>query len=434
MELLLLLALIVLNGVFSMSELAVVSARKARLQQQANNGDEGAVIALRLAQQPNRFLSTVQIGITLIGIIAGAVGGAAIARQLIPVIQQLPALEPYAEELAFGLVIALTTYLSLVIGELVPKRLALKDPEGIAVLVARPMSLLSMLATPIVWFLSKSTETVVYLLGVRGAEGPPITEGEILAMMREGYQFGVFAEDEPQMVRGVLRLDDIRIGGIVTPRPDIVWLDINDDTATIKAKLLQMPYSTYPVIEDNMDHIRGMVRLKDLLFQLVQSETVDLESVMQKPLFVPESLPTSTVLQRFKQTGIHTAFVVGEHGGIEGVVTLHDIVEEIVGDLDGTSEDEDNREAIQREDGSWLLDGLLPLHRLKEIYPDFSIPEREIGDYETLAGFIMTRLGHIPHPAEHFTWGSLTFEVMDMDDMRIDKVLVKPAEAQDTEP
>lgn len=425
MELLLLLALIVLNGVFSMSELAVVSARKTRLQQQADRGNDGATVALKLAQQPNRFLSTVQIGITLIGIVAGAVGGAAIARQLIPLIQRIPALQPYAEEVSFGLVIALTTYLSLVIGELVPKRLALKNPEGIAILVARPMTLLSTLATPLVWLLSKSTEGVVHLLGVRGTKEPPITEGEILAMMREGYQFGVFAEDEPQMVRGVLRLDDIRIGGIVTPRTDIVWLDIRDDAATIKAKMLQSPYSTYPVVENDMDHIKGMVRLKDLLLQLMQGETIDLHSMIQKPLFVPESVPTSTVLQRFKQTGIHTAFIVGEHGGIEGVVTLHDIVEEIVGDLDGTAQAEDDREAAQREDGSWLLDGLLPLYRLQEIYPEFTIPEREIGDYETLAGFIMARLGHIPHPTEHFTWGKLTFEVMDMDDMRIDKVLVK---------
>lgn len=425
MELLLLLGLILLNGVFSLSEMAVVSARKTRLQHLADQGDQTAEQALQLAQQPNRLLSTVQIGITLIGILAGAVGGATLADQLLPLIQQIPSLAPYSEELAFGSVVLLTTYLSLVIGELIPKRIALINPERTAMLIARPMSWLSRLTTPLVWFLSKSTDLGVRILGIRGSEEPPVTEGEIVALMQEGSQYGVFEEDESQMVKGVLRLDDIRVGGIITPRTELVWLDQADDTETIKTKIMENPHSVYPVVDNDMDHVLGIVKLKDMLLQLVEKREINLESIMYKALTLPESVPTAEVLRRFKQTGIHTAFIVGEYGGIEGVVTMHDVVEEIVGEIDGHPSVDIDREAVRRTDGSWLLDGLLSLYRVEEIYPSFSIPEDEHGSYDTLAGFVLARLGHIPEPAEHFQWNDLIFEVMDMDEMRIDKVLVR---------
>lgn len=431
MELIILLALILLNGVFSLSEMAVVSARKSRLQHRAEQGDESAKLALDLARHPNRLLSTVQIGITLIGILAGAVGGATLADQLLPVIQEVPSLEPYAEELSFGLVVLLTTYLSLVIGELIPKRIALTNPERTAMFIAQPMAWLSQIATPLVWFLSKSTELGVRILGIRGSQEPPVTEGEIVALMQEGSQYGVFAEDESEMVKGVLRLDDIRVGGIITPRTELVWLDMTDDTETIKAKIIKEPHSVYPVVENDMDHVRGIVKLKDMLAHLVQHDEIDLASIMRKALVLPESVPTAHVLQRFKETGVHTAFIVGEYGGIEGVVTMHDVVEEIVGEIDGHPNVDVDREAVQRADGSWLLDGLLSLYRVEEIYPSFSIPEEELGAYDTLAGFVLARLGHIPECAEYFTWNDLIFEVMDMDEMRIDKVLVRPVGESD---
>lgn len=431
MELVILIGLIILNGVFAMSELAIVSSRRSRLQMLASeHGSAGAKVALELLEHPNRFLSTVQIGITFVGVLAGAFGGQTIARDLADTIrQQIPALTDAADTIGVIVVVGLTTYLSLVIGELVPKHIALNNPERVAALVAPPMRLLSRIAAPLVALLSFSTNIIVRLMGIRSSDDPPVTEMEILSMIREGAEAGFFADDEEGMVEGVLQLDDRRIGSIITPRTEIVWFDVNDDLETIREKLNDGTFTTYPIVDGNMDNVLGVVRSKDLLFEMLHNRPIDLRSLMVEPLFVPESVSIARVVQQFKATGIHTAMIVGEYGGIEGIVRMHDIVEEIFGELD--SHAGGDPDVVQRDDGSWLLDGQFPLNEFDDMFPDFSIPEREVGNYETVAGFVMARLGRVPDAADNFAYQGLYFEVMDMDEVRVDKVLVRVLETDD---
>lgn len=421
MELLIIIVLIILNGVFAMSELAVISARPVRLHGLAENGSSGAKAALRLKESPNRFLSTVQVGITLIGIMAGAFGGATVADQLASVLATIPALAANSQAIAFAIVIGITTYLSLVIGELVPKRLALQNPERIAVIVARPMAFLAQLAYPIVFVLGKSTSFVVRLLGVKPSSEPAVSEGEILSMMRQGIASGIFEPREHEMVEAVFRLGDQRAAAIVTPRTEILWLDIHATIDELRQIISDGQHSAYPVCHESMDHVVGIVRVNDLLLQLLRGDSLDLRAIMHKPLFIPENVSTGEILKRIKQSPVHVALIVDEHGGIEGMVTLHDLLEELAGEMDV-----DDPEIVQREDGSWLVDGTLTILRLESILPDFSVPEDEAGDYETVAGFIMTRLGHVPRLTDHFEWEGVFFEVVDMDGNRIDKVLISP--------
>lgn len=425
-ELLIILALIVLNGVFAMSEMAIVSARRARLQAMAEEGDEAAQRALELAESPNRFLSTVQIGITLIGILAGAFGGASLSESLaVWLSTSFPILADIARALSTALVVGFTTYLSLVIGELVPKRLALQNAEAIAVVVVRPMSLLSTLATPIVWLLGKSTSLVLTLLGVRENNNSSVTEGEVLSLVREGTTSGVFEASEQDMVEAVFRLDEQRIGGLITPRANIIWLDLNDTPEAIHATIINNVYSSYPVCEGTIDQVVGIVRLKDIIPSILKHETLDLRALMHQPLYVPENVSASDVLQRFKTSGIHAALILSEFGDISGMVTLNDLMEEIVGEIEDIGDEDADREAVQRSDGSWLFDGLLPIYRLEGYFPLCKFPDKDERDYETLAGFILSELHRIPQIADAFEWQGLWFEVVDMDGKRIDKVLVK---------
>lgn len=421
MEILILTVLIIFNGVFSMSETALVSSRRARLQAQADEDNPGAKRALELIEDPNRFLSTVQIGITLIGTIAGVFGGTTIARDISLTIQQeIPALAEYADAIAATLIVGLTTYLSLVIGELVPKRLALQSPERIASAVALPMSFLSTLAAPLVVILGASTTLVIRLLGVKPSDEPEVTETEVISMIEQGIDIGVFASTEQAMVQGVFDLDTTLVREIITPRPDIVWLDILDTREEITRKIAENTFSIYPVCREDIDDVIGVVRAKDILLYLLKDNRLDLQTIMQKPLFIPETVRVSDVLRRFKESSIHMALIVGEYGGVEGLVTLNDIVEEVVGDVD-----HEDPQINRREDGSWLVDGYMPISRLEELLPNFETPEDEHGDYQSLAGFILKRLGRIPEPADHFTWHDYYFEVVDMDNVRVDKVLVK---------
>lgn len=420
MELLILLGLITLNGLFAMSELAIVSAKKARLQERLENGNQGAQTAIDLAEDPNRFLSTVQIGITLIGIVAGAFGGSALADDIAYFIQtSIPSLEPYATQIGFGLIVTFTTYLSLVIGELVPKRIALHNPERVAVLVSTPMRYLAQITAPLVWFLSKSTELITRLLGVHGEGNDFITDFEVIAMMREGIEAGEFDTNEHEMVKGALELDDTRIREIKTPRTDIVWLDIDDGEATIRDKLSRRALTAYPVCEGNVDEVVGVIRSKDVLRRLLDEKDFNLKNMMREPIFVPEMAIAADVLQKFKRSSVHMALVVGEYGGIEGIVTLTDIVEEVLGDLDMQ-----DVEPVQRADGSWLIDGQYPISDIQDLFPDFELPEDENSDYQTMAGFVLKRMGHIPQAADSFKWQGYHIEVMDMDGRRVDKVLV----------
>ncbi len=418
MELLILFLLTVVNGILAMSELAVVSARKLRLEQMAQAGDTGARAALELANHPNRFLSTVQIGITLVGIFAGAFGGATIAESLEERLDTVPSLAPYSEGISVGVVVLLTTYLSLVIGELAPKRLALQNPERVAAMVAKPMTILSRASAPAVKILSVSTDVLLRLLNVPPSSEPPVTEAEIRALIEQGAEVGIFETAEQDMVAGVFSLGDQRVSAIMTPRTEITWLDLNDSDEENRRKISECSHSRFPVCRGGLDNIVGIVRAKEVLNRCLEGQPFDLTALAYEPLFVPESRPVSKVLELFKQTKRHMVVVIGEHGGVEGLVTMQDILEEIVGDIE-------QPQAVQREDGSWLLDGLLPVNELKEILQIKALPGEEEDHYETLGGFVMAYLGRIPSPADHFEWNGIYFEIVDMDGRRVDKVLVQ---------
>jgi putative hemolysin len=420
LDILILVLLLVVNGVFAMSEMAIISSRKAYLQERLDKGEKGAKEALELLNEPNRFLSTVQVGITLVGIIAGAFGGSALAGDLAALIRYFaPALSQYADEISFGLVVTLITYLSLVIGELVPKRIALNNPERIAILLAPPMGQLSRIASPLVWLLSKSTEMLSALLGVKGDGNQFITDFEVVALMREGMDYGEFKLHEHEMVKGALELDDIRVREIITPRITMVWLDMNDSRESLIQKLRDSAYSMYPVGDGEREDTLGVVFSHDVLLQLLSEERPDLRKLIHEPLYVPETAIAADVLQQFKTKVVTMALVVNEHGSIEGMVTQNDILQEIVGDLE-LAEDK----LVQREDGSWLVSGQYSISDVEELLANFTIPDTELGDYNTLAGFVLARLGHIPNVSASFEWESYRFEVVDMDGRRIDKVLI----------
>ncbi len=425
LEILVILVLIVANGLFSGAEIAIVSARRHRLQQLAEKGRRSARVALRLADSPNEFLSTVQIGITLIGILSGAVGGATVARKLSPLLEQVPVLAPYREGLSFGLVVAAITFLSVVIGELVPKRLALASPEELACTMAPTMRWLSRVSAPVVHLLSESTDILLKLLGVSGNSEPDITEDEIKAMIRQGADSGVFEEVEHDMVQRVLRLGDRTIKTLMTPRTDICWLDVEEPLEDSLQEVLDSTHSRFPVGRGSLDECLGVVRVRNLLSAKITGQPINLEELMQPPLFVAESTRALSVLEQFKRSGIHIALVTDEFGGVEGLVTLNDLMEGIVGDLPSV-DDEEEPLVVSRDDGSWLVDGGLDLDAFTELIDHDIFGIDQEGRYHTLAGFVMHVLERIPREADHFEWQGYRFEVMDMDGKRVDKLLVTP--------
>ncbi|NDJ22900.1 DUF21 domain-containing protein [Nostoc sp. B(2019)] len=425
LEILIVLVLIIANGIFSMSEMAVVSARKVRLQQLANQGDAKARAALKLAESPNQFLSTVQVGITLIGILTGAFGGATIANRLVVYVRLVPFLAPYSEPLSFGIVVLIITYLSLIVGELVPKRLALNNPERIAAIVAIPMRALAAIASPMVYLLSASTDMVLRVLGITPSTEPQVTEEEIKILIEQGTEAGTFEEAEQDMVERVFRLGDRPVSYLMTPRPDIVWLDLDDSPEENRHKMVDSAYSRYPVCQGGLDNVLGIIPVTDLLARSFRGEPLDLTVGLRQPVFVPESTRGLKVLELFKQTITHMAVVVDEYGVIQGLVTLNDIMSEIVGDVPST-DGQDQPQAVQREDGSWLLDGMLPVEEFLELFGMEEWESEERGSYQTLGGFVITHLGRIPTAADHFEWQGMRVEVMDMDGNRVDKVLVVP--------
>ncbi len=425
-EILFILLLLIANGVFAMSEIAVVAARKARLQQLAEAGNDRARTALQLANEPERFLPTIQIGITLVGILAGAFGGATIAEQLGARLNTIPQIAPYGEAVALGVVVLAITYLSLIIGELVPKRLALNSPERIASLVAKPMHALSRAASPAVHLLSASTSAVLKLLRVRPTTEPLVTEEEIKLLIGQGTQAGIFEKTEQEMLERVFRLGDRRISQLMTPRLDIVWLDTGDSLENIQRKIKEHRFSRFPVCNGSLDNVLGVVKARDMLARSLLGQSLDLKACMKPPLFVPESRMVFRVLEMFKTSHSHIALVINEHGSLEGLVTINDVLQAIVGDIPLAGEKAETL-AVQREDGSWLLDGVLPVEDFKEIFPVGELPGEGRGNYQTLAGFVMSCLGRIPSTADHFEWGGLRFEVVDMDGKRVDKVLVMHA-------
>lgn len=425
-DILFIVLLILANGVFAMSEIAVISARKARLQQRSDNGDLRARAALELANHPGHFLATVQIGITLVGILAGAFGGATIAEELAEWLRTIPLLAPYSDAIGLGIVVVTIAYLSLILGELVPKRLALNNPERIASAVAGPMRRLSLLALPAVRLLSASADAVLRVLRARASTEPPITEEEINLLIAQGTQAGMFEEAEQEMVEGVFRLGGQRVVALMTPRAKMVWLEIGDSPDEIRRKISGSTLSSFPVCRGGLDNILGVVQVKDLLSRSLAGQPVDLSATLQQPPFVPEGMPALKVLELFKETGMPIALVMDEHGGFEGLVTVRDFLEAIAGDVSRAGEPG----AVQREDGSWLVDGLMQADEFKGLLRLEQLPGEEGGSYRTVGGFVMSFLGRIPHAGDHFEWGSLRVEVLDMDGRRVDKVLVAPIRSE----
>jgi putative hemolysin len=423
LELITLFLLIIFNGFLSMSELAVISARKARLQQLADEGNSGAAKALALAASPGQFLSTVQVGITLVGILAGAFGGATVARWLGAQLANLPAISEYAEPISVGVVVVTVTYLSLVIGELVPKQLALRNAEAVAARVAGFLTTLARVARPLVRVLNASTDGVLRLLQVKPATEPEVTEEEVRVMLAQATAQGIFEPMEEEIVDQVFRLADRRVGALLIPRNEISWLDINSPSDENLQKVVDSGHSRYPVADGELDKILGLVLAKDLLAQKLVGRPLDLRAILRPALFVPESTPALKVVERFKQTHTHLAIVIDEYGGVEGIVTSGDILSSLVGDIPDLGE-EYTSEAIQREDGSWLIDGMYSIEEFQELFEIPAMPEASEGYYQTVGGFVMASLGQVPHPGDHFEWAGLRLEVVDMDGRRVDKVMV----------
>ena len=423
-EILIITILLLFNGLFAMSEIAVVSARKARLQQLTNEGNTKAGIALELANAPGSFLSTVQIGITLIGILAGAYSGATVATELAFYLRKIPLLNPYREPISLTVVVVVITYLSLIIGELVPKRIALNNPERIAIMVAKPMRMLSALTLPVVHLLNISTNAVFSILGIKPSEEPSVTEEEVKILMDQGARSGVFEEMEQDMVESVFRLADRKVGAIMTTRPDVVSLDLDDPPEVNWSKITESGHSNFPVFRTTGDNVVGIVSIKTLWAKMSTGQPADLKHFLVQPLYVPENLPALKLLKLLKRSGKNVALVIDEYGTVQGIATPHDIFKSIVGDL-ASAHPLDQSYAVQREDGSWLLDGMTPIDEFKEIFHMVHIPDEEQNQFNTLGGFVMMHLGRIPAVADHFEWSGLRFEVMDMDERRVDKVLVE---------
>jgi putative hemolysin len=424
------------NGLFAMAEFAIVSARKARLRQMAEDGDERAAQALALANEPTRFLSTVQVGITLIAIIAGAYGGAVIAGQLAGGLAELwPAIAPHAHIVATTLVVLVITLLSIVIGELVPKRLAMSNPEAVARYVAVPISRLSRIAHPLVHLLTAMTEGILKLLGVGRTKEAPVTEEEVNILIEQGMQAGVFNKTEKEMVEGVLELDQLPVTSLMTPLPKIVFLNLDDPEETNWRKIVASGHSHFPVYQGNRDQILGMVSVKSIWANTAFGLSTNLRNLLTPPVVVPETMLAIALLEQFKKTGKHIALVTDEFGSIQGLVTINDVFEAIVGALP-----EPGQRAApsvkQRDDGSWLIDATLDTDTLKSMLQLDELPAEEETDFQTLGGFVMTQLGRIPRAGDFFDHDGWRFEVVDMDRHRIDKVLVgktpPPAAVQKT--
>jgi putative hemolysin len=424
MEIFILIALILLNGVFAMSEIALVTARRARLARLAEDGDSAAAVAIKLGEQPTRFLSTIQIGITSIGILNGIVGEAALAGPLASWLQELGVAQQVSELGSTVLVVVVITYVSIVIGELVPKRIGQIDPEGIARLVARPMNLLSIGSRPFVHLLAGSTALLLRLLGQRDSGGPSVTAEEIHAMLDEGSEAGVIEKSEHTMVRNVFRLDDRQIGSLMVPRADIVWLDVNRPLDDNLALMAASAHSRFPVCRGGLDEILGIIGAKQLFNQTLRGARVDLTKELQTPVYVPESLTGMELLDQFRVSGTHMVFVIDEYGEVQGIVTLHDVIESVTGEF--MPENQAEAWAVQREDGSWLLDGLIPIVELKDRLGIKAVPEEDKGRYHTLSGMVMWLLGRLPNTGDMATWEGWRLEVVDLDGRRIDKVLASP--------
>lgn len=424
-ELFIIFVLILANGVFAMTEIAVVSARKARLQQWANEGNHRAQNALDLANSPNRFLATIQVVITLITLLTGAYGGSTIAEKISAHLEYVPWVGQYRERIGLTLVVFLVGFLQVIFGELVPKTVALNHAERIAAMVAWPMQVISKIAYPAVSFLGAVTDIILRLVGSKPSSEPPVTGDEINVMIAQGTEAGVFQESQQDMVESVIELNERRINSIMTPRPEVVWLDVEETFDETKEKILGSSYSRFPVCRGSLDEVLGIVHTKDMLADCITGKAIDLLGKARKALTIPETIPVLKSLESFKESGIHIALVIDEYGSLQGLVTLNDILESIVGDIASHDQSGERPGAVKREDGSWLVDGMQPVEDFKDLMEIAHLPEEGTDTYQTLGGFVMMQLGRIPKPGDHFTTDQVRYEVMDMDGNRVDKVLVK---------
>lgn len=422
-EIFIILGLILLNGLFSMAEIALVSSRKARLEAQANKGDLRAKEALKLANHPDHFLSTVQIGITLIGILTGVYSGEQLKTDLVIFFQGFESLKEYSNGIATTILVICITYFSLVFGELVPKRIGLSKPEVIAKLVAGPMRIVSFITYPFIWLLTKSTHLIVTLFGLK-AKDNHVTEEEIKAIISEGTEQGTIEEAEQEIIERVFHLGDRNITSLMTHRSDIIWFDVNDNEQSIRDKILLEPHSVYPICEGSVDNLKGMVSLKDLY---VTNDRTVFKQIMKPALFVPENVTAYNVLERFKEKGNHACFIVDEYGSVQGMITLNDILEAIVG---GMSEpDVSDYEIVERQDGTFLVDAQIPFYDFLSRFEKTEHMNEGEQEFDTLAGFILHKLERIPHTGDFMDWRGFRFEIIDMDAQRIDKVLVTLSDA-----
>ena len=431
-EILIVVILIILNGLFSMTELAIINARKGLLEEKAEAGNRGARMAIKLAEDPNEMFSTIQIGITLISIVIGLYSGATFSDPMATYIKEhILWLADYADTVSPIFIVSLTTYLSLVIGELVPKRLAYNSPESIAIMMAIPMKYFATITKPFVALLSMSTTMLLKVLGVKHKEEAPVTESEINKMLVQGVELGAYEEEEPVLVENIFRLADLDASDIMTPRTQLTWIDINASDEEILETIMECNEHRIPVGDDSLDELKGLVSSVDVLAQQMKESHRPMKDIlaycMRKPVLVPESLSLMKVLSTFREEGTHEAIVLDEYGGMSGMITFHDIMEEIVGLMPSGEEEkkEEENRIVQREDGTYLVDGLISIEELKEYFEvDELLPGEEDDLYKTLGGFVTYLIGRIPKEANRCHYGPLQFEVMDMDNTRVDKVMV----------
>ena len=422
LKIIIILILIIFTGYLSMAELAVVSIRKAKMQKYLEDGNKNAQIVFDLLEDPNEFLSTVQIGISLIGVLTGAFGGVTLADPLAQYISFIP----YSGPVSVAIVVIVTTYLTLVIGEIVPKVIALNDPEGIALKVAKSMVILEKVSKPVSFILAKSSRFLLWAMRIEDKSEDVVTEEEIELMIKEGREDGTIEKEEEDIIKRVFKLDDQKVESIMTPRNEIIWIDLEDDREINKVKIIESKRSIFPIASGELDDFIGVVQAKDILSAMFSGDKFDVHKIVKEPLVVSEHLETLELLKEFKENQgyVHMSLVVDEFGSVEGLITLNDLLEGIVGDIPGIDE-EDEPEAIQRADGTWLIDGRYPIDKFKELF-EFkdSLPDEEEDNYTTLAGFILSISGTIPTEEDVFECGRFIFEIIDMDGHQIDKVIV----------
>jgi putative hemolysin len=426
MEFFILAGLIFLNGLFSMYEIALVSARRSRLEEKAAAGSTGAAAALEMLEEPEQIFSAIQVGITLIGILTGAYGGVMIAADLAPVFEHVALLAPYAQTLAFMLVVGVITYLSVVAGELVPKTIAINYAEPIATAFSPLMKLYRFAAYPVVWFLSASTRMILRVFHIERKGQPPISDEELRILLKKGFEHGVFEKGESDIINEVIRFGDKRAGALMTHRVDVQWVDAHQSAEQILNVALTTPHPRLPVCEGHIDRIRGAVNTRDILAYSLRHQTLHLEAIIFEPLYIPEQTPGLHVLEMFRKSKMHFGVVVNEYGSIEGIITLHDLVENIMGDLP-EHEDGDAPDVFQREDGSYLIDGSTMIEDVEDLLKNPSLfdADGERPDVNTLGGMAMFKLKRLPKTGDRFYASGYLFEIVDMDGKRVDKLLVK---------